>query len=405
MMIHQGNTKHQVRALLDTGCSIALINEQTMSRLGLERKRHQHARSIENFTGEAVKGAGQYYTKPMLLQHRRHYSMEKFKVMPMDPGIDIFLPFEWITAHPPQGAWTNDEIRFNSVQCLENCTKHEVGQFSLTWDETVATDPAARLIGYVSAALDEDPIKAVPQEFRQYLRIMGKEAADALPEHRPYDCKIDLQEGSTAPWGPIYPLSEVELQTLREWLKEMEQTGKIKRSTSPAGSPILFVPKPHGRGLHLYVDYRALNRITIPNRYPLPLMQELQDRVQGARWFTKMDLKNGFHLIRIQEGDEWKTAFRTRYGLFEFQVMPFGLTNAPSTFQDMMNHIFSDMLDVGVLAYMDDILVYADTEERHDNTVREVLKRLQRNGLAVSPEKCVVGGGFRIQWTPHWCAV
>jgi len=118
-----------------------------MSRLGLERKRHQHARSIENFTGEAVKGAGQYYTRPMLLQHRRHYSIEKFEVSPMDLGIDIFLPFEWITAHPPQGAWTNDEIRFNSAQSLENCTKHEVGQFSLTWDETVATDPAAHLIG------------------------------------------------------------------------------------------------------------------------------------------------------------------------------------------------------------------------------------------------------------------
>jgi len=102
-----------------------------------------------------------------------------------------------------------------------------------------------------------------------------------------------------------------------------------------------------------------------------------------------MDLNNGFHLIRVREGDEWKTAFRTRYGLFKFQVMPFGLTNAPSTFQDMMNHIFSDMLDVGVLAYMDDILIYADTEKRHDNTVREVLRRLQKNGLAVSPEKCV----------------
>jgi len=118
-------------------------------------------------------------------------------------------------------------------------------------------------------------------------------------------------------------------------------------------------------------------------------MQELQDRVQGAQWFTKMDLKNGFNLIRIREGDEWKTAFRTRYGLYEFQVMPFGLTNAPSTFQDMMNHVFSDMLDVGVLAYMDNILVYAKTWEEHDQIVKEVLKRLQGNGLAVAPEKCL----------------
>jgi len=308
----------------------------------------------------------------------------------MEEGIDIFLPFSWIEQHPPQGAWSSDqEVRFNSTRCLENCNKFATNEFSLTWDDTVATDPVAGLLGDISAACEEDPLQTVPVEFRQYLGIMRKEAADRLPEHRPYDCKIDLKEGATAPWGPIYPLSEIELQTLREWLKEMEKTGKIKRSTSPAGSPILFVPKPNGRGLRLCVDYRGLNAVTIPNRYPLPLMQELQDRVQGAQWFTKMDLKNGFNLIRIREGDEWKTAFRTRYGLYEFQVMPFGLTNAPSTFQDMMNHVLSDVLDVGVLAYMDDILIYAKTKEEHDRLVKEVLKKLQQNRLAVSPEKCV----------------
>ena len=230
-----------------------------------------------------------------------------------------------------------------------------------------ATDPTAQLIGYVAAADENpDPVKQVPKEFHEYLCIMRKEATDGLSKHRPYDCKIDLKEGSMAPWGPIYPLSEIELQTLREWLKEMEKTGKIKRSMSSAGSPILFVPKPSDRGLRLCMDYRGLNSITVANRYPLPLMQELQDRVQGAQWFTKMDLKNGFNLIRIKEGDEWKTAFRTRYGLYEFQVMPFGLTNAPLTFQDMMNHVLSNLLDVGVLAYMDDILVYTKTREEHD---------------------------------------
>ena len=99
-------------------------------------------------------------------------------------------------------------------------------------------------------------------------------------------------------------------------------------------------------------------------------MQELQDRVQGAQWFTKMDLKNGFHLIRMRKEYEWKTAFGTRYGLFEFQVMPFGLTNALSTFQDMMNHVLSDLMNVGVLAYMDDILVYAKTKKEHDRLVK-----------------------------------
>jgi len=169
----------------------------------------------------------------------------------------------------------------------------------------------------------------------------------------------------------------------------MLRTGKTCQSTSPAASPILFIPKPKGRSLRLYVDYRALKQITVPNRYPLPLMQELQDQLQGVQWFTKMDLKNGFNLIPIREGDKWKTALRTRCGLYEFQVMPFGLTNTPSTFQDMMNHVFSDLIDLGLLAYMDDILIYTKTLEEHDQMVHEVLTRLQANGLAVSPEKCI----------------
>jgi len=388
MLLHVREKEHQIWVLLNTGCSVALLNQQTVEKLGIKKKAHQQPHSIENYTGESVKGAGQFYTEPMLLQHRKHYSREKFKISPMEPEIDAFLPFDWIMTHPPQGAWTNQEIRFNSAWCLASCTRFKTGEFSLLWDEEVAKNPQAQIIGYVSA-VNEDARDRVPMEFRQYLGIMGKEAANALPQHRPYDCKINLREGETAPWGPIYPLSEEELQTLREWLKEMERTGKIKRLTSPAGSPILFVPKPHGSELRLCVDYRALNKITVPNRYPLQLMQELQDRVQGAQWFTKLDLKNGFHLIRVKEGDEWKTAFRTRYGLFEFQVMPFGLTKAPSTFQDMMNHILSDLLDVGVLAYMDDILIYTKAKEEHDRLVKEVLERLQAHGLAVSPEKCV----------------
>jgi len=388
MLLHQGETKHSVQVLLDTGCSVALITERIVERLKLAKKKHRHPRTIENYTGERVPGAGQYYTEDIRLQHRKHYSWEQFEISVMDLEADIFLPFDWIMGHPPQGTWTNKEVRFNSPQCLGKCTKYGTNEFSLVWDETILGDPEAGIIGHVTAVQDS-PEGKVPPEFQQFLGIMSKEAAEVLPQHRPYDCKIDLQEGSTPPWGPIYPLSETELQTLREWLKEMEKTGKIQRSTSPAGSPILFVPKPSGRGLRLCVDYRGLNKITIPNRYPLPLMQELQDRVQGAQWFTKLDLKNGFNLIRIRQGDEWKTAFRTRYGLFEFNVMPFGLTNAPSTFQDMMNHVLSDVLDMGVLAYMDDILIYAKTEEEHDRLVQEVLRRLQENGLAVSLEKCV----------------
>jgi len=314
MVLKRERQNHRVQVLLDTGCSIPLINRKTVVRLGIPLLRHDSAIPIENFTGEAVKGAGQYYTKPLTLQHQRHTIRESFEVSPMEEGTDIFLPFWWIAEHPPQETWKDPEIRFDSAQCLEKCTVYEQADFSLTWDDTVYTDPKARIVGYVTTGQNKPRI---PAEFRQYLDVMGKEMANVLPKHGPYDCKIDLKEGSTAPWGPIYPLSETELQTFWEWLMEMEKTGKIRRYMSPVGSPILFVPKPNSRGLRLCVDDRALTKITIPNRYPLPLMQELQDRVQGSRWFTKLDLKNGFNLIRIKEGDEWKTAFQTRYGLYQ----------------------------------------------------------------------------------------
>jgi len=149
IMLNLGGNKHQLRVLLDTGCSIALLNQQAVEKFGIKRKEHKQARSIENYMGVSVKGAGQFYTEPMLLQHWKHYSWEKFEISPMEADIDAFLPFEWISVHPPQGAWTNEEIRFTSAACLQKCTRYETNQFSLTWNDSVATNPDARLLGYV----------------------------------------------------------------------------------------------------------------------------------------------------------------------------------------------------------------------------------------------------------------
>jgi len=170
-------------------------------------------------------------------------------------------------------------------------------------------------------------------------------------------------------------------------LEGMLRMGKIRPSKSPAGAPILFVPKPHGHSLRLCVDYPRLNKVMIINRYLLPLMNELRDRVQGAKIFTKIDLKWGYNLIRIKEGDEWKTAFRTRYGLYEYLVMPFGLANVPVMFQNMINEVLRDLIDQGVVAYMDDILIYSPTEDEHVHVVMSILRLLQENRLVVAPEK------------------
>jgi len=129
MMLRWNESQHPVKVLLDTGCSVTLINQQTIERLGIRTKTHKNPRTIENFTGEVVGGVGQSYTRIMRLQHRKHFSEETFKVTPMEAAIDIFLPFSWIEQHPLQGAWTNEEVRFNSAECMRRCTRHETGPF------------------------------------------------------------------------------------------------------------------------------------------------------------------------------------------------------------------------------------------------------------------------------------
>ena len=227
----------------------------------------------------------------------------------------------------------------------------------------------------------------LPTKYQEFQDVFNKDKADRLPEHRPYDCPIDLQPGKDPPWGPIYSLSPAELKVLRDYIDENLATGFIRHSKSPAGAPIFFVKKKDG-SLRLVVDYRGLNKITIRNRYALPLIPTLLERLSGAKYFTKIDLRGAYNLVRIRPGDEWKTAFRTRYGHFEYTVMPFGLTNAPAVFQHMANDIFRDFLDIFTIIYLDDILIFSKTQEEHDEHVRQVLQRLQEYGLYAKLEKC-----------------
>ena len=227
----------------------------------------------------------------------------------------------------------------------------------------------------------------LPKKYTEFSDVFDKVKANRLPEHRPYDCPIDLQPGKEPPWGPIYNLSPTELEVLREYIDENLANGFIQHSRSPAGAPIFFVKKKDG-SLRLVVDYRGLNKVTIRNRYALPLISSLLERLSGAKFFTKLDLRGAYNLVRIRPGDEWKTAFRTRYGHFEYTVMPFGLTNAPTVFQHMANDIFRDFLDIFIIVYLDDILIYSKTQEEHDIHVRQALERLREYGLYAKLEKC-----------------
>ena len=163
--------------------------------------------------------------------------------------------------------------------------------------------------------------------------------------------------------------------------------GFIQPSVSLFGAPVLFVHKKNGT-LRLCVDYRALNKINIKNRYPLPRIEDLMDRLVGSCYFTKIDLHSGYHQIRIKGEDVHKTAFRTRYGHYEFLVMPFGLTNAPATFMTLMNDIFHEFLDQFVIVYLDDILIYSRTKEDHVKHVHLVLRKLREHHLYGKTSKC-----------------
>ena len=229
--------------------------------------------------------------------------------------------------------------------------------------------------------------KVRAQLLGQYRDVFPDELPEGLPPSREVDHKIELVPGSVPPSRPIIRMSAKELEELKKQLEELVKAGFIQPSKSPFGAPILFVKKKDGT-MRMCIDYRALNNITIKNSYPLPLVDELFDQLQGAKYFSKLDLRSGYHQIRIDAQDVPKTAFRTRYGHFEFLVLPFGLTNAPGTFMHLMHETFREYLDDFVLVFLDDILIFSKTLEEHERHVKAVLDKLRASKLYAKESKC-----------------
>ena len=174
---------------------------------------------------------------------------------------------------------------------------------------------------------------------------------------------------------------------MKKQIQELEEKGYIRPSTSPWGAPVLFVKKKDG-SMRMCVDYRALNAATIKNKYPLPRINDLFEQLKGARVFSKIDLRSGFHQLKIRPQDVPKTAFVTRYGLYEFLVMSFGLKNAPAYFMYLMNSVFMDCLDKFLVVFIDDVLIYSGSEEEHKKHLRVVLERLRAHQLYAKFSKC-----------------
>ena len=208
-----------------------------------------------------------------------------------------------------------------------------------------------------------------------------------LPPYREVEFTIDLIPGTEPISIPPYRMAPVELRELKAQLEELLSKGFIRPSITPWGAPVLFMKK-KDRSLRLCIDYRQLNRVTISNQYPLPRIDELFDQLQGSQVYSKIDLRSGYHQLRVQESDVPKTAFRTRYGHYEFLVMPFGLTNAPAAFMDLMNQVFQPYLDRFVIGFIDDILVYSGSSEEHSEHLRIVLQTLRERQLYAKLSKC-----------------
>jgi hypothetical protein len=211
-----------------------------------------------------------------------------------------------------------------------------------------------------------------------------------LPPKRKFEHEIQLQQDAPLPNIGMYRLLVLENAQTKKQVQELVEQGVIRTSASPCGSPIILVPKKYGTW-HMCVDFRDLNKITVKNHYPLPHIDDLLDQLKNVVYFTKLDLRSGYHQIRVVEHDIWKTSFKTRQGFFEWLVMPFGLTNAPATFMQLMNDVFRTFIDEFVIVYLDDVLIFNRTREEHVHHVRKILSVLHREKLFVKLSKCEFG--------------
>jgi hypothetical protein len=208
-----------------------------------------------------------------------------------------------------------------------------------------------------------------------------------MPLDRDIEFVIELIPGTAPIYKNPYRMSDKQLAKLKEQIQELQGKGYIQPSSSPWGAPVIFVPKKDGTQ-RMCVDYRALNAVTIKNKYPLPQIDDLFDQLRGASVFSKIDLRFGYHQLKIRERDIPKTAFITRYGLYEYTVMSFGLINAPAYFMYLMNKVFMEYLDKFVVVFFDDILIYSKDEEEREKHRHSVLQKLRNHQLYAKMSKC-----------------
>uniref|UniRef100_A0AAR2JHU7 ribonuclease H n=1 Tax=Pygocentrus nattereri TaxID=42514 RepID=A0AAR2JHU7_PYGNA len=361
-----------VSALIDSGAEGNFIHAQVVEKLRIPVKNLRNSLEVTALDGDPVGFQPITHVTVPIETHASALYSEKLSFLILDQtDFDVILGLPWLEKHNPTISWTDRTVTQWSEYCFKNCLKKS----SIAIRSTTIESPDT-----------VSPFK-IPQEYLDLKEVFSKKNATKLPAHRPYDCAIDLVSEPILPKARVYPLTQEEQKALDSYIDEALDQGFIRPSTSPIASSFFFIKKKDG-GLRPCIDYRALNQISKAYPYPLSLVPVALEQLQGAQYFTKLDLRSAYNLIRIKEGDEWKTSFLTTRGRYEYLVMPFGLSVAPSVFQAFINDVLRDMLGKFVIAYLDDILVYSPSLEKHIHHVREVLMRLLQNNLYLKGEKC-----------------
>ncbi|GKC45648.1 putative reverse transcriptase domain-containing protein [Tanacetum coccineum] len=282
-------------------------------------------------------------------------------LMPVELGsFDVIVGMDWLAKYHAV------------IDCAEKIVQHHVFLAHVTTKEIEDKSGEKRLE-------DVPIIRDFPEVFLEDL--------SGLPPTRQVEFQIDLVPSTSPVARAPYRLAPFEMKELSEQLQELSDKGFIRPSSSPWGAPILFVKKKDG-SFRMCIDYRELKKLTMKNRYPLPRIDDLFDQLQGSSVYSKIDLRSGYHQLRVREEDIPKTSFRTRYGHYEFQVMPFGLTNAPAVFMDLMNRVCKPYLDKFVIVFIDDILIYSKDKKKHEEHLKAILELLKKEELYAKFSKC-----------------
>ncbi|KAD2394393.1 hypothetical protein E3N88_41370 [Mikania micrantha] len=374
--------------LFDTGADQSFISADFACQLDSIEEQLDSPYIIEVANGKQITVSTVHRNCPLTLNGHT-FSID---LIPMELGsFDIIVGMDWLSSNRVEVVCSEKLLRVplpdnRVLEVRGDQAKRSVKIIScIKARKCLQKKCVAFLAHVVEKEKDKKKIQDVPV-VREYQEVFPEDLP-GLPPVRPVEFRIDLVPGATPVAKSPYRLAPSEMQELSNQLQELLDKGFIRPSYSPWGAPVLFVKKKDG-SFRMCIDYRELNKLTIKNRYPLPRIDDLFDQLQGAQYFSKIDLRSGYHQLRVQDEDIPKTAFRTRYGHYEFLVMPFGLTNAPAVFMDLMNRVCKPYLDQFVIVFIDDILIYSKSKAEHEQHLRKILELLMEQKLYAKFSKC-----------------